>query len=167
MRNPSPRGMSRPVLVQAGQAAAPVTSAKDALAAMRSLLAYGDARLSLLDWDGAVEGYKVAGSLGVSTVGPAVDRETDGRSKDATQKAWALNASLAVTSSTPFNATPARPSDAVTAQKTAQKMLSLYEDAMPSWFPGGWFGFGAAAAALGVLLGLRGRWADARGRERV
>lgn len=155
------------LLVQAGQAAAPVTSAKDALAAMRSLIAYADARLSLLDWDGAVEGYKVAGNLGAVTVGPAVDRETGGKSKDATQKAWTLNASLAATSSKTFNGVPARPSDAVTAQKTAQKMLSLYEDAMPSWFPGGWFGFGAAAAALGIVLGLRGRWADARGKERV
>lgn len=133
------------VFSQAGQV--PATSAADTIAVMKSLVAAADSLLSSSAWDSALATYQSAGQLGATTVGPAIDAETGGKSKPETQQAWGINVQLAMI------VADGRPDAPYQAKALVSQMTSLYAKARGGGLLANpWFKL--AAGFVLVVLGI-------------
>jgi hypothetical protein len=107
-------------------------SAADDLSAFNATVQAGDMYLAGGQYIDAVNSFKAAGQVGVSTVGPEIDAQTNGASVANTQQAWKLNSDLQSIGG--FIVTVA---DATKASLLAHTMQALYVAAiaMPSAVP--------------------------------
>jgi len=72
-------------------------SARPLLDQLNAMIASGDGKA---DPDEATNAYKAAGMFAVTTLGPAIDVQTNGQSKPLTQEAWQANGPLQAVNST-------------------------------------------------------------------